>query len=140
MFGGYGDMDAAPARRPGLERSTRRILFLDDSSVRAHAFLRVHPGAVWAKSAAECVRRLSEPWDEVHLDYDLGWTTQTDPEVEESGMGVVYWIIKHKPEHLRRTAFVIHSHSRNASHYMADELRAAGYYAIRRPFDHATGD
>lgn len=119
---------------------SRRILFLDDSSTRAQAFLREHPDAVWVKTAAECVARLAERWDVVDLDYDLGWGARTDPEVEESGMGVVNWIVKHRPEHLHHTEFVIHSHSRNASGYMVGELEAAGYYVIRRPFEPASGD
>lgn len=118
----------------------KRILFMDDSSVRARAFLREHPEAVWVKTAAQCVERLAEPWDEVHLDYDLGWGVRADPGVEESGMGVANWMVKHKPEHLRRTAFVVHSHSKNASQRMVSELESAEYYAVRRPFEHASGD
>lgn len=123
-----------------LEQSQRRILFLDDSTVRAHAFLRDHPQAVWVKTAAQCVRKLSEEWEEVNLDHDLGWATQTDPEIEESGIGVVYWMVKYKPEHLHRAAFIVHSHSRNAAEYMVSELRQAGYHAVRRPFQLASGD
>lgn len=92
------------------------------------------------KTAAQCVGRLGEQWDAVHLDYDLGWGVRTDPEVEESGMGVVNWMVKHKPEHLRRTVFVVHSHSRNAAGRMVHEMELAGYYAVRRPFDQASGD
>lgn len=123
-----------------MEHSQRRILFLDDSTVRARAFLRDHPQAVWVKTAAQCVRKLSESWDEVHLDYDLGWSTSSDPEIEESGMGVVSWIAAHKPAHLRATAFVVHSHSSNAARHMVDDLQSAGYYAVRRPFQMASGD
>ncbi len=123
-----------------MAAESKRILFLDDSPARARAFLREHPDAVWVKTAAQCVERLGETWDEVDLDYDLGWGVRTDPEVEESGMGVVNWIVRHKPEHVRNTAFIVHSHSRNAAGRMVDELQAAGYYAIRRPFDQASGD
>ncbi len=123
-----------------MEHSQRRILFLDDSTVRARAFLRDHPQAVWVKTADQCVRKLSESWDEVHLDYDLGWSTSSDPEIEESGMGVVAWIVEHRPAHLRTTAFVVHSHSSNAARHMVDDLRSAGYYAVRHPFQLASGD
>ena len=118
----------------------KRILFMDDSSIRAAAFLRAHPGAVWVETAAECVKLLAEPWGEVHLDYDLGWTSQSGSGVEESGMGVVKWIAENKPEHLRQTAFTVHSMSRHAARLMVEKLKTAGYYALYRPFEHASGD
>lgn len=117
-----------------------RILFLDDSSVRAHAFLRLHPEAVWVKSATECVNLLAQPWGEVHLDYDLGWKARSDQGIEESGMGVVNWIAENKPGHLRQTVFAVHSLSANAARLMVERLQAAGYYAVRRPFQLASGD
>ncbi len=133
-------LQESTAGTTALEQTEQRILFLDDSTYRARMFLRVNPHALWVKTAAECVKRLAEDWDEVHLDYDLGWGARTDPEVEESGMGVVYWMLEHKPEHLHRTVFIVHSHSSNAARHMADDLRSAGYHAVRRPFDLASGD
>ena len=50
----------------------RRILFLDDDPARAEIFLAENPEAVWVQTADECIARLEEDWDEVHLDHDLG--------------------------------------------------------------------
>ena len=45
-----------PRRRPG----------------RAAAFTARHPDAVWVQTVPECLGKLAERWDEVHLDHDLG--------------------------------------------------------------------
>ena len=56
---------------PNQDRSAA-ILFLDDDPERAEIFLADNPEAVWVQTAEECIARLAEAWDEVHLDHDLG--------------------------------------------------------------------
>ena len=58
-------MDQAFEGRP-------KVLFMDDDPMRGEIFLNVHPDAVLVATAEECIARLAEPWDEVHLDHDLG--------------------------------------------------------------------
>lgn len=68
-----------------------RILFLDDDPVRGEIFLAEHPGAV-ARTADECIAYLCGPWDEVHLDHDLGGEIFVDHERDDCGMAVVRWL------------------------------------------------
>ena len=70
-----------------------RILFLDDDDLRAEVFLGDHPQAVWVQTAAECIAKLEEPWDEVHLDHDLGGEVFVNIDRDDCGMAVVRWIV-----------------------------------------------
>jgi hypothetical protein len=111
-----------------------RRLFLDDDPARASVFLEANPDAVWVQSAAECVARLAETWDEVHLDHDLGGEQFVDPEREDCGMEVVRWLEKEPRPHLRRTRFTVHSHNLAAAFEMALRLQALGRQVETRPF------
>ena len=59
---------------------TPRILFLDDAPDRAAAFRAAHPGAMWVQTVEQCLEQLEQPWDEVHLDHDLGGQVLVDSE------------------------------------------------------------
>lgn len=113
--------------------SHRRILFLDDNYARGQSFLAQHPDAVWVEWADECIKLLSEPWDEVWLDHDLGGLTFVDPNRKDCGMEVVRHIVANQPDHLRTTRFIIHSHNDEAAPLMAESLQSAGYDCIERP-------
>jgi hypothetical protein len=114
-----------------------RILFLDDEPARAAAFLAARPGAVWVRTAGDCLERLAGPerWDEVHLDHDLGGETFVDAARDDCGMAVVRWLCRAPRPHLEATRFVVHSHNADAAFAMAFRLRAAGYRVAVRPFD-----
>jgi len=116
-----------------LPKKPRR-LFLDDDPARAEVFLAEHPDAVWVQTAPDCVARLAETWDEVHLDHDLGGEHYVDPGREDCGMEVVRWLIREPRKHLRRARFVVHSHNMVAACVMAMEIRAMGYRVEARPF------
>ena len=65
-----------------------RILFLDDAPDRAAVFLAGHQGAVWVQTAEQCLELLKQPWDEVHLDHDLGGEVLVDHERDDCGLAV----------------------------------------------------
>src|SRR5262245_42863520 len=83
-------------RRSSPPRS--RLLFLDDDPLRAEVFLKDRPHATWVTNVADCVARLDERWDEVHLDHDLGGKTFVDSDAEDCGMEVIRWLSK-EPRH-----------------------------------------
>ncbi len=119
---------------PRWRRRERRRLFLDDDPTRAEVFLKENGGAIWVTTAADCVRRLEERWDEVHLDHDLGGETDVDFRTLNCGMEVIRWLCAEPRVHLRRTYFVVHTHNVAAGLMMILLMRATGYRAEFRPF------
>ncbi len=120
---------------PRFGRSTpRRRLFLDDDPARAAIFLAENPEAVWVQTVRGCLDRLAEPWDEVHLDHDLGGEHFVDLSREDCGMEVVRWLCLVPRPHLRRTHFFVHSHNAGAACAMVMQLSIAGYRVDNRPF------
>lgn len=111
-----------------------RQLFLDDDPTRAGIFLAENPTAVWVQTAEECISRLEEPWNEVHLDHDLGGEHFVDHTRDDCGMEVVRWLCLHSGPHLRSTWFYVHSHNSAAAATMAMQLMVAGYFVELRPF------
>jgi hypothetical protein len=89
--------------RPAGANPARRILFLDDDPARAEIFLAENPDAIWVETASDCIARLEEPWDEVHLDHDLGGERFVDLSREDCGMEVVRWLCLEPHPHLLRT-------------------------------------
>ena len=83
----------------------RRILFLDDDPTRGVEFLTDNPDAVWVETVADCIRALREPWDEVHLDHDLGGEHFVDHDRDDCGMAVVRWLCEEPRPHLRSSLF-----------------------------------
>lgn len=117
-----------------MAKKPPRRLFLDDDPDRASAFLEANPGAVWVQTVAECVEKLSEPWDEVHLDHDLGGEHYVDVAREDCGMEVVRWLAREPRRHLRRARFTVHSHNMMAAFEMTYRIRGLGYRVEARPF------
>ncbi len=111
-----------------------RILFLDDAPKRGEAFLADHPGATWVQTVEDCLARLREPWDEVHLDHDLGGEVLVDHERKDCGMEVVRWLCEEPQEHLRMTRFLIHTHNPNAADMMFLHLQMMGYQVAAHRF------
>ncbi len=136
--GGAADWSLKPplAEPAGLvdRVAGRRLLFLDDDPSRASAFLGDHPEAIWVRTAAECIDRLSEIWDEVHLDHDLGGKTHVDMSDEDCGMEVIRWLCREFRPHLAQTTFLVHTHNLLASLFMVLQMRDGGYRAEFRPF------
>lgn len=114
--------------------SPPRRLFLDDDPWRATFFLINHPEAVWVQTAAECIEKLGETWDEVHLDHDLGGEHFVEISREDCGMEVVRWLCLRPRPHLRRTRFTIHSHNPDAALMMGWQMTANGFSVEMRPF------
>jgi hypothetical protein len=114
--------------------SSDRILFLDDDPDRARAFLGRHPEAVWVQTAGECIARLAESWDQVHLDHDLGGEIFVDSSRDDCGMEVVRWLCSQPREPPPCTWFFVHSHNADAADLMVRSLRQHGYQAVYRPF------
>jgi hypothetical protein len=115
-------------------RAFRRVLFLDDDPTRAEIFLAENPDAVWVPTVEECLARLAETWDEVHLDHDLGGETFVDCSREDCGMEVVRWLCLESRPHLATTQFFIHSHNPRAADLMVMQMYAAGFRVEARPF------
>jgi hypothetical protein len=123
-----------------LPKKPPRRLFLDDDPERASAFLEANQGAVWVQTVPECVEKLAEPWDEVHLDHDLGGEHYVDTSREDCGMEVVRWLANEPRHHLRRARFTVHSHNMAAAFEMVYRIRALGYRVEARPFRIETPD
>jgi hypothetical protein len=113
---------------------TQRLLFLDDDPDRAALFLKDHPKAVWVTTVPDCLARLAEPWDEVHLDHDLGGQRYVDSAATDCGMEVIRWLCKEPRAHLRDSLFFVHTHNATAGLLMVLLMCGAGYKAEFRPF------
>ncbi len=111
-----------------------RVLFLDDDRRRADVFLALCPAAVWVETAEDCITRLVESWDEVHLDHDLGGEQFVDVNRDDCGMAVVRWLCAEPRSQLRNTRFFIHSYNIAAASLMVQCLIQASYTAEFRPF------
>jgi hypothetical protein len=111
-----------------------QILFLDDDPGRARAFLARHPEAVWVETADECIARLEEEWDQVHLDHDLGGEVFVDSCRSDCGMEVVRWLCSEPRGHIDEAMFIVHTHNAEAARSMLQLLRENGYQAVYRPF------
>ena len=111
-----------------------KVLFMDDDPMRGEIFLNVHPDAVLVATAEECIARLAEPWDEVHLDHDLGGEVFVGHERDDCGMAVVRWLCDQPRPHLKTTRFFVHSHNLNAACLMVLHLETVGYHVQVRPF------
>jgi hypothetical protein len=129
--GARPDEHGGGVKPPG---SSDRILFLDDDPDRARAFLGRHPEAVWVQTAGECIARLAERWDQVHLDHDLGGEIFVDSSREDCGMEVVRWLCSQPQEPLPNTWFFVHSHNADAGDLMVRSLLQHGYQAVYQPF------
>jgi hypothetical protein len=97
-------------------------------------FLQDHPQTVWVTTVAECLSRLHETWDEVHLDHDLGGQTYVDSRAEDCGMEVIRWLCKEPRPHLEATRFFVHTHNAAAGLLMVLQMRSCGYDGEFRPF------
>lgn len=131
------DESRLPQNGPVAEPPRSRVLFLDDDPDRATIFLAEVPHAVWVSTVEECLSRLDEEWDEVHLDHDLGGETFVDCGREDCGMEVVRWLCLEAHPHLTPTQFYVHSHNAGAADLMVMQLRVAGYQVEGRPFGYS---
>jgi hypothetical protein len=111
-----------------------RILFLDDDPARAESFLAEHTEAVWVQTAAECIGKLAEAWDEVHLDHDLCGEHFVHSDREDCGMAVVRWLTAEARPHLGAARYVVHSHNPAGATMMGVQLIINGYTVELRPF------
>ncbi len=118
----------------GLRGRVPRLLFLDDDPKRAQRFLKDHPQATWVTNVPDCVDRLAEHWDEVHLDHDLGGETFVDSSGADCGMEVIRWLCKEPRHHLEDVSFFVHTHNEAAGLLMVLLMRGNGYRAEFRPF------
>jgi hypothetical protein len=117
-----------------FEPPASRVLFLDDDRRRAEVFLAQHPKAVWVENVVDCLERLREPWDEVHLDHDLGGKQLVASDGDDCGMEVIRWMCKEPREHLRTTRFFVHTHNLVAGLMMVLQMQSSGFKAEFRPF------
>jgi hypothetical protein len=86
------------------------------------------------QTARDCVARLARPWDEVHLDHDLGGEIYVNPDRDDCGMEVVRWLCRQRRRQCDRTLFFVHSYNEEAAEVMVSRLLQAGYRAVYRPF------
>ena len=105
------------------------LLFLDDDAQRRARFVSQFPHAETVETAHECIEALaSRAWDEVWLDHDLGGQVYVSTAEENTGSGVVRWIIKNQPA---VGNFIVHSLNYAAAQRMIDDLYDAGYKVTR---------
>ncbi|QEH34048.1 hypothetical protein OJF2_25810 [Aquisphaera giovannonii] len=121
-------------RGPGGEPRGRRILFLDDDPERTAAFRLRNPTAALVETAEDCIARLAEPWDEVHLDHDLAGEVYVDSCRADCGMEVVRTIIAKPAAPFRDTLFIVHTHNVRAAGLMLRALREHGLSCVYQPF------
>jgi hypothetical protein len=95
---------------------------------------RPPPNAIWVQTVDDCLKRLEENWDEVHLDHDLGGERYVRVDRMDCGMEVVRWLCLTQHPHLMTTRFFIHSHNENAASIMMSQMRVAGFRVSFRPF------
>lgn len=107
---------------------------MDDDEDRGAIFLEQHPQAVWVKTADECIAQLEGPWDEVHLDHDLGGEHFVDIDRDDCGMAVIRWLCLRPRLHLRFTRFFVHTHNANARYVMLMHMQTSGYQVEACPF------
>lgn len=109
------------------------ILFLDDCPYRCKAFRSRVPSAVIVNTARACIEMLAKniTWDEVHLDHDLGGITYADQGDPETGSEVVRYMMLNPGI---ASTVIVHSHNGVAAPVMVENLKAAGYYVLRIPF------
>ncbi len=112
-----------------------KVLVVDDNPSRQAKFF-IHKGdkdlrRTW--NAAECIEALKEgDWDICSLDHDLESIPFDDPEKENSGSGIVRWVVEHKPDVKK---FIVHSYNSKEAQKMVEALKAAGYSASWEPFN-----
>ena len=115
------------------------ILFLDDNWSRTALFKAAIPSAYTADTAPGMIALLEkhQPADYVFLDHDLGGATYVDSSRDDTGMGVVRWIVEKKPP-IKRV--FVHSLNYEAAEEMVAKLKDAGYTAGHTPFTHLDFD
>jgi hypothetical protein len=126
-----------------VERASReqrnrnmRVLFLDDDEERAARLRKVCPEAVWVQTAEECIECLSEDWDVIRLDHDLGGEIFVNSDRADCGMEVVRYLVENHPNHLQDTVFIVHTHNQAAAEAMVNALSTAGYDCTHFPFQY----
>jgi hypothetical protein len=106
-----------------------RILFLDDDPVRCQRFAALYGAARIVMDAPQAIAALhAEAWDIASLDHDLGGEYYVDSTRDDTGMGVVRWMVAHCPAvgHV-----IVHSFNDDGATQMVEALRAAGYRTTR---------
>ncbi len=129
-------MRCRPTRRDRFAGRAARSCFSTTTRSCAVRFLAQVPAAVWVKSVAECLPRMVEEWEEIHLDHDLEGETLVDMNRQDSGMEIIRWLCKEPRPHLKQTRFFVHTHNFVAGLLMVLEMREGGYLAEMRPFGH----
>ena len=110
----------------------KKILFLDDNNDRTEAFLKNYPDADTVETAEAAIKALQKSkYTDVFLDHDLGGEAWVDSSRDDTGMGVVRWIIANGPA---IENIVVHSHNTIAGPKMKDALKDAGYKVVYTPF------
>lgn len=108
------------------------ILFLDDNMYRTRTARSLMPSLTAAGTAEECIRLLPIcDWSIVWLDHDLGGEAFVNSDRDDTGMGVVRWIVANKP---KIDKIVVHSLNHPAATEMSAKLDDAGYDVEVIPF------
>lgn len=119
---------------------TKKIIFLDDSMQRTHAFQSRVPPALTCETAASCINLIraygvdSVGIHFLFLDHDLGGETWVDSNREDCGMEVVRWLCAHTAPVPQIDNIVVHSHNVSAAQEMFSKLEDAGYKVSLIPF------
>ena len=99
------------------------ILFLDDNPNRHAAFRNRFPVATHVHTVDDCWRAiLTEAYDAVFLDHDLGGEAYVDSSRADCGMEIVRRVCNIRTS-LGVSLWVVHSHNEVAAKEMEDLLR-----------------
>jgi len=114
-----------------------RILILEDDQRRIDAFNEkigercIVEIVKTARLAIQCLTM--QKYDVVFLDHDLGGETYVDPSNENTGSGVVRWMLKNVG-FVEDPDIVIHSMNTPAAEAMERDLKTAYGFVYRVPF------
>ena len=104
------------------------ILFLESNPAHAEEFYKKYPGAAGVDTALEAIVELrNSHYDVVFLDHEVG----VDLARTDSGMEVVRWMVKFRPD---INLIFVHSEDEIAAVAMTTALLSAGYRVERRTF------
>jgi hypothetical protein len=119
-----------------------KILILDDQQLRHDTFARVYEGheVVSCFKYSDYVSQLTQSWDLIHLDHDLGDDTVADTYVDGWGKTQEYngqhatMRLCELPDELKPKRVIIQSINNVAAPIMKDMLERAGIPVSWEPF------
>lgn len=116
----------------------KKMLFIDDRTKRIMAALRQFNAefdVTICANVPEALRYLcAQPWDEIHLDFDLDGYDYQDPDSATCGMEIVRYIERSGWPMEKRPKFILHSSNPFGRKMMKETLERLQFEVIERRF------